>query len=323
VDQARATREQAKFQLSQAQSRVGWSGEGNFNPDQVPEVASSLAAYESAQASAKLAAADAQRYANLVKSGDVSQSSYEKFKTQLQTAEAASNSARKQYEAQKNAASQNYRAIGAAEAAVAAAESQLAQAEKGLEDTSVRAPFDGYITLRPVAVGQWVSNVNKVATLMRISALRLQLQVPEKYSSSVKAGMPVTARIAAYAERDFTGKVTSIVPSVDSSSRAFAVEARFDNPKGELRPGMFVNAQLMLQGTESAVFIPAKALIHDSTTDSDQVYSVADGTARLNVVLKGDSEKEQVRILSGLTGNETVIVDNQASLYDGIAVETR
>jgi multidrug efflux pump subunit AcrA (membrane-fusion protein) len=323
LEQARAGREQAKFQLSQAQSRVGWSGEGNFNPDQVPEVASSLAAYESAQASAKLAAADAQRYANLVKSGDVSQSSYERFKTQLQTAEAAANSARKQYEAQKNTASQNYRAIGAAEASLAAAESQLAQAEKALEDTTVRAPFDGYITARPITVGQWVSNLNKVATLMRISTVRLQLQVPEKYASSVQAGMPVTARIAAYADRDFTGKVSSIVPSVDSSSRTFAVEARFDNPKGDLRPGMFVNAQLMLQGNEPAVFVPAKAVVHDSTTDSDHVYSVANGTARLNVVLKGDSEKEQVRILSGLTGNETVIVDNQASLYDGIAVETR
>lgn len=155
LDQSRAGREQAKFILSQAQSRVGWSGDGSFNPDLVPEVASSLAAYESALASAKLAAADAQRYANLVKSGDVSQSSYEKYKTQQQTAEAAANSAQKQYEAQVNMARQNYRAIEAAQASLAAAESQLAQAEKGLEDTTIRAPFDGYITERPVSVGQW------------------------------------------------------------------------------------------------------------------------------------------------------------------------
>ncbi len=124
LEQARAGREQAKFLLNQAQSRVGWSGDGDFNPDLVPEVASSMAAYESALASAKLAAADAQRYANLVKSGDVSQSNYEKFKTQQQTAEAAANSARKQYEAQVNAARQNYRAIEAAQASLTAAESQ-------------------------------------------------------------------------------------------------------------------------------------------------------------------------------------------------------
>ncbi len=322
LDQARAGREQAKFILNQAQSRVGWSGDGSFNPDLVPEVASSLAAYESALASAKLAAADAQRYANLVKSGDVSQSNYEKFKTQQQTAEAAANSARKQYEAQVNTARQNYRAIEAAQASLAAAESQLAQAQKNLEDTTIRAPFDGYITDRPVSVGQWVGTNNKVATLVRISTVKLQLQVPEQRAAEVKAGMAVTARVAAYLNRDFTGKVNAVVPSVNSNSRAFMVEARFDNPKAELRPGMFANAKLMLQGTEQAVFVPSKSVFYDSTTDANHIYSVVNGVARLNVVLKGDTDGDQVRILNGLTGNETVVINNLAGLYDGASIAT-
>jgi RND family efflux transporter MFP subunit len=320
LDQARAGKEQAKFFLSQAQSRVGWNGSGDFNPDQVPEVAASLASYEAARASAKLAAADAQRYENLVKSGDVSQSSYEKYKTQQQTAEAAANSAWKQYEAQVNAARQNYRAIEAAQASLAAAESQLAQAEKNLADTTIRAPFDGYITDRPVSVGQWVGTNSKAATIVRISTVRLQLQVPEQRAAQVKVGMAVTARVAAYANRDFAGKVTAVVPSVDPSSRAFIVEARFENPKGELRPGMFANAKLMLPGTEQAVFVPADAVIYDSTTDANHVYSVANGVVHLNVVLKGDTDGDQIRILSGLTGKETVVVDNQASLYDGATI---
>ncbi len=323
LDQAQAGREQAKFILSQAQSRVGWSGDGNFNPDLVPEVASSLAAYESAQASARLAAADAQRYANLVKSGDVSQSNYEKFKTQQQTAEAAANSARKQYEAQVNTARQNYRAIEASQASLAAAESQLAQADKNLADTPIRAPFDGYITERPVSVGQWVGTNNKVATLVRISTVRLQLKIPEQRAAEVKTGMGVTARVAAYPNRDFTGKVHAVVPSVDQNSRAFMVEARFENPKAELRPGMFANSKLSLPGTEKAVFVPAKAVFYDGTTDANHVYSVVNGTARLNVVLKGDTEGDQIRILSGLTGDETVVTGNQGSLYDGAFIATR
>lgn len=322
LDQARAGREQAKFLLSQAQSRVGWNGEGRFDPNQVPEVASALAGYESARASAELAAADARRYANLVQSGDVSRSNYEKFKTQQQTAEAAADSARKQYEAQLNAARQNFRAIEAARASLAAAESQLAQAEKGLEDTIIRAPFDGFITSRPVSVGQWVGTNNSVATLMDISTVRLRLQVPEQRAAEVKTGMRVTARIAAYPIRDFSGIVHAIVPYVDSNSRTFTVEARFQNPETELRPGMFVNAKLMLSGSERAVFVPSEAVFYDSTTDANHVYSVIDGTARLNVVLKGDTDGNQVRILTGLKGNETVIIDNQEYLYDGIPVET-
>jgi RND family efflux transporter MFP subunit len=321
LDQARAGREQSKFMLSQAQSRVGWSGENSFNPDLVPEVASSLAAYESAQATAKLAAADAQRYAKLVKSGDVSQSNYEKFKTQQQTAEAGANSARRQYEAQLNNARQNYRGIEAAQASLAAAESQLAQAEKNLADTTIRAPFDGYITERPVSIGQWAATNNKIATLVRISTLRLQLKIPEQRAAEVKNGVAVTARVAAYPERDFIGKVHAVVPSVDQNSRAFMVEARFDNPKGELRPGMFANAKLMLPGTERGVFVPAKAVFYDNTTDANHVFSVVNGIARLNVILKGDTAGDLVRIQSGLTGNETVIVNNQADLYDGAPVD--
>jgi RND family efflux transporter MFP subunit len=323
VDQARAGLEQSRFVFRQAQSRVGVSGDAKFDAEAVPEVASAHAAYQSAMASAKLASADAKRYENLVKSGDISQSSYEKYQTQQETAEASANSARKQYEAQVNAAKQNFRAIEAAQASLAAAESQLAQAQKVLEDTSIRAPFDGFITDRPVSAGQWLGTNSKVATLVRISTVKLRLQIPEQQAARVKGGMSVTARVAAYRDRDFVGKVIAVVPSVDSNSRAFTAEARFDNPKAELQPGMFANAKLMLQNSERAVFVPSKAMFYDGTTDANHIYSVANGVARLNVVLKGDTDGEQVRVLSGLKGDETVVLNNQADLYDGAHVNIR
>lgn len=323
LDQARAGLEQSRFIVRQTQSRVGYSGTGTFNPEAVPEVASAHAAYQSALASAKLAAADARRYKNLVESGDVSQSAYEKFSTQQETAEAAANSARKQYEAQVNAAQQSYRAIEAAQASLAASESQYAQAQKGLEDTNIRAPFDGFITDRPVSVGQWLGTNSKVVTLVRISTVKLRLQVPEQQAAMVKKGMSVTARVAAYQNRDFTGKIIAVVPSVDSNSRAFIAEAGFDNPKAELHPGMFSNAKLMLQGSERAVFVPSKAVFYDNTTDANHIYSVVNGVAHLNVVLKGDTDGDQVRVLSGLEGNEMIVVDNLTSVYDGERIETR
>jgi RND family efflux transporter MFP subunit len=322
LDQARAGLEQAKFILRQAQSRVGLTGDAKFDPESVPEVASAHAAYQSAMASAKLASADARRYENLVKSGDVSQSTYEKYKTQQETAEASANSVRKQYEAQVNAAQQNFRAIEASQASLEASQSQLAQAQKVLDDTSIRAPFDGFITDRPISVAQWVGTNTKVATLVHISSVKLRLQIPEQQAAMVKDGMSVAARVAAYPTRDFTGKVIAVVPSVDSNSRAFAAEARFDNPKGELRPGMFANAKLMLQGSERAVFVPAKAVFYDSTTDANHIYSVANGIAHLNVVLKGDNDGDQARILSGLKGDETIVISHLADLYDGARIET-
>src|SRR5262245_44584400 len=102
LDQARAALEQATAMLNQSQWRIGHNGKGEFNPDDVPEVAAAKANYDSAVAQSKLAAADATRYANLVATGDVSRSTAEKVRTQQTTAEAQANAARKQYEAALN-----------------------------------------------------------------------------------------------------------------------------------------------------------------------------------------------------------------------------
>jgi multidrug resistance efflux pump len=105
LDQARAQLQEATAALRQVQSRIGWNS-GTSDPNQVPEVAAARANYQSAQAQAKVAAKDSQRYANLVATGDVSHSAFEKAHTQQETAEAQANAARQQYEATANTARQ-------------------------------------------------------------------------------------------------------------------------------------------------------------------------------------------------------------------------
>jgi len=323
LEQARAQLDQAEFAYRQAQSRLGLNGENKFEPDQVPEVVAARANYESAVASAKLAAADAKRYENLVNSGDVSRSAYEKARTQQETAEAQANAARQQYEGQLNSARWNYRGVEMSQATVEAFRSQLEQAKKGVEDTTVRAPFDGFITARPVAAGQYVATTNKVATIVRINSLKLQLQTPEQRAAAARLGLAVEARVSAYPDRVFTGRITAINPSVDPNSRVFVIEARFDNPKAELRPGMFAIGKVLLSGGESAIFVPRAAVTHDKTTDSYQVFTVNNGVVRLRVVVTGDTEGDSIRISSGLTGTETVATSNLSELFDGAPVEPR
>lgn len=320
LDQARATLEQARFALRQARSRVGLASSAKFDPESVPEVAAARSNWEAAASSAKLAAADAKRYENLVRSGDVSQSNWEKFNTQKETAEAAARAAHKRYEAEINSARQNYGGVEGADAAVTAAEAQVAQAEKGLADTFVRAPFDGYVTARPVAAGQWVGSNNNVATVVRISTMKLRLQVSEERAAQVKAGMLVTARVAAFPDRDFNGKITAVVPSVDSASRSFTAEARFENAAGDLRPGMFATGRVQLAGVEKAVFVPSNAVFYDQTTDAHHVYVLANNKAQLTVVLKGDPEGNRVRIVSGLNGTETLATGDLSAVYNGASV---
>ena len=323
VDQAKAQLNQATAAMRQAQSRIGYGGNGAFDPSQMPEVAAANAAYQSAKAQAKLAAADANRFAALVATGDVSRSNFEKVRTQQETADAQANAARQQYEAALNSARQAWGGVEGSHAAVEAARAQLAQAEKALADTTIRAPFDGFIADRPVAAGEHVGLANKLATIVKIGRMKLELQTPEQRASQAKTGMTVTARVAAWPDRVFTGKVTAVNPSINPASRIFLVEARFDNPKSELRPGMFSTARIQLPGGENAVFVPRTAVQRDKTTDSYQLFTIENGVARLKVVVPGEVEGDQIRIMSGLTGNETVATAKLAELYDGGPVEAR
>jgi multidrug efflux pump subunit AcrA (membrane-fusion protein) len=317
--QMKAQFAEATGAVRQAQERIGLDS-GSFDANLVPEVAAAKANYQASQAQSRLAAADAKRYANLIATGDVSQSVYEQKKTQADTAAAQADQARQQYEGTVNSAKLNYHALGSSQASLDAMRAQVSQAEKALADTTIRAPFDGYVSARPVAVGEFVATSTKVATVVRIDVLKLQMQVPEKSAAGLKPDMPVAARVAAYPERDFIGKTSAVNPSVNPDSRAFVLEARFANDDITLRPGMFATARVVLPGIETAVYVPKESVVRDRTTDSNQVFVIDGNKAHLRVVTVGDSDAGQVRVLSGVSAGETVALNKQYELFDGATV---
>jgi multidrug efflux pump subunit AcrA (membrane-fusion protein) len=317
LDQARAAQQQAEASVRQAQSKIGLGQNQKFDPSTVPEVLSAKAAYESAVAQQKLAQADSKRYENLVNSGDVSRSAYDKAHTQVETADAQVNATRQQYEAALNAARQNYQGVATQEAGQLGTRAQLAMAEKTLADTEVRAPFAGYVSARAVTPGEYVSTSSKIATILRVTPIKLELQVPELYAQQMTKGLSVEANVTGYAGRLFDGKITAINPAVDPNSRTFVVEATFANGDVALRPGMFATARIVLPGSTQGIFIPANSLITDATTNSSQVFLVRDGKARLAVVQVGDRDGDQVRILTGIPADAVVATDHLQDLYDG------
>ncbi len=317
LEQARAAQQQAEASVRQAQSKIGLAQGQTFDPGTVPEVLAAKAAYESALAQQKLAAADAKRYENLVNSGDVSRSAYDKAKTQVDTADAQVNATRQQYEATLNAARQNYQGVATQEASQLGTRAQLALAEKVLADTQIRAPFAGYVSARPATPGEYVSTSSKIATILRVTPIKLELQVPELYAPQMKRGLNVQASVTGYAGRMFPGSVTAVNPAVDPNSRTFVVEVTFPNSDVALRPGMFATARIVLAGSTQGIFVPSKALITDATTNSSQVFMIRDGKARLAVVQVGERDGDLVRILSGIPADAVVALDHLQDLYDG------
>ena len=318
---AEASEQQAEASLRQAESRIGLTQGGKFDANNVPEVLSAKASYDSAMAEAKMSEADAKRYEALIKSGDVSQSAYDKARTQADTAKQQANSSRQLFEASLNSARQNFQGVINAQASLSYARAQTAIARKAVEDTIIKAPFAGYISSRPVAAGQYVALTAKIATLVRVTPLKLDLQVQESNAPQLKLNSDVEASVPGYPGRTFHGSVTAINPTVDSNSRTVLVEAKFANQDLALKPGMFATARILLNGSSVGIFLPRTCVLTDPSTNSSQVFFVRDGKARVAVVQLGAVDGDMIQILSGISADFVVASNHLQDLYDGEQVD--
>lgn len=317
---AQARVKQAVAGVRQAEARLGLEPNGRFNASIIPEVRSAAADYEQALAELRQAEANEKRYRDLVETGDVSMIAYETFRTTRDTARARANAARQALEAQVNLARQNNQAIKSAQANVEAAQTEVGTAQQALTDTVVRAPFSGFISARPVAVGEYVSSASIIATILRSNPIKIQIQVAEADVPSVSLGRGVSVQVDAYKDRNFAGVVTAINPAIDQTSRSAVVEASIDNPDNALRSGMFGTARIIKEGGGTGVFVPKSAVYNDQATQSYRAFVIVDGVAKLRVLQLGPEEGDSYQILDGLNADETVATSNLAELYEGAKV---
>jgi len=320
LEQAEANERQAAAAVRQAQEKLGLGPSGAFNPNNVPEVRAARQNYEAAEAQAKLAETNAQRYARLVETGDVARAVFDQARTQAETARAQANAARQQMEVTMNVARQNFVGISQAQAQVDAARTQVQLSRKAVADTAIKAPFSGYISDRPIAVGEYVTPASKIATLLRTNPIKLQLQLPELDAGRVRPGMTVTATVSAFPGKEFTGQVTMLNPAIDTASRTITVEAEMSNPGNALRPNMFATGRIMQPGGGQGVFIPREAIVNDASTGSARAYVLEGDKARLRVLQVGEESAGLVRVVSGIAAGEVVATSNLDQLFDGAQV---
>lgn len=319
---AQAAVKQAVAGVRQAEARLGLEPNGSFNASSIPEVQSANANYQQTLAELRQAEANEKRYRELVETGDVPMMTYEQYRTQRDTARARVAAAKQQLEATVNTARQSNQAIRSAEAAVEAARTQVATAEQGLTDTIIRAPFSGFISARPVAVGEFVNTATVIATILRTNPITAELQISETDVPGVAVGRGVSIQVDAYPDRSFAGTVRAINPAVEAASRSAIVEASIDNGDNALRTGMFVSGKILKEGGSTGVFVPKSAVHNDQATQSYRAFVIVDGVAKLRVLQLGTEEGGFYQILSGLNPDEIVATSNLEQLYEGARVAT-
>ncbi len=182
--------------------------------------------------------------------------------------------------------------------------------------TELRAPFDGVIGLRQVSVGTYASPSIIVATLTKISPLKIEFAVPERYASEILKG----TNLEFYVEgklQTFKAQVYATESKIDPVTHSLPIRALYPNTNGALLPGRF--ASIKLQKEEIArLTIPSEAIVPEM--GKDKVFLYKSGKAQPVEVQKGLRTADRVQIVQGLQEGDTVIISGTLQLRTDLPV---
>ena len=207
-----------------------------------------------------------------------------------------------------------------AEISVDAAGVRQRLASKTLRDMVVTAPFDGVVAERFVNPGEYVRPDARVATLVELDPLRLELAVPEDVIARFGAGAEVRFKVAAFPNDTFVGRVRFVGAAVRRATRDLVIEAVVPNPGEHLRPGMFATAEVVL-GEAVLPVVPLAAIKSDERAGKDRVFVIEKGQIEERLVQVGPALDGAVAIRDGVRAGERIVLDPSEGLHDGLRVE--
>ena len=204
------------------------------------------------------------------------------------------------------------------QAARDAAQAQVDRARQRLDDRVVRAPFAGTPSIQRVDIGAQVSSDTVLTRLDDLSALLVEVLVPEEFFAIVKPGLEAAATNAAWPGRSFDARLSEIDTYIDPVSRAFRIRARIANADGALTSGMFMRLALQLS-SDGVVMIPEEAVVIEE--GSPYLFVVKDGKAERRNVKTGGRQPGWVQITEGISAGDEVISSGASKVRAGGAVK--
>jgi membrane fusion protein (multidrug efflux system) len=213
--------------------------------------------------------------------------------------------------------SQYDRSLADLESAIA----QSAQTDAQLDDKRIVAPFDGTIGIFKVKVGDYIEPGTPIANLQDLRELEIDFSVPDRYYSSLRPGLKIAVRIAAFPDSTFEATLSALDSTADSETRNLMLRATLQDSDGIL-PGMFARLIVDLDQPTRVVTVPETAVSYSLHGDIIYVLSQGKGqtTVQPRVVKTGETRDGQTAILEGLLGSEWVATAGQNKLYRGARV---
>ncbi len=294
--------ERAQSALRQTEAQLGMSGEGSepLSDDQIAAIRTALANLDDAKT-------QNQRAEQLAARGLLAGAEVEATRTKLKVAEAAYESAVETVRSLK-ASLQDRRAA-------------YDLAQKKLNDATIRAPIAGAVADRLVQPGEFIKEDTPVITLVQMDPLKVITAAQEKFAGVIQPGMPIQFSVESYPNDMFRGRIVSVSPAVDQSTRTFAVEAELPNPDHRLKPGFFAKGAILTHVDSAVIAAPEDAI--STLAGVSTVFIVDNGTIRPQNVTTGARKGTLIEIVDGLHGNETLATSNLNQLSAGVTVTAR
>jgi len=209
-----------------------------------------------------------------------------------------------------------------------ATEAQVGEIRATIERKTIRAPFSGILGIRQVNLGQYLAAGQAIVPLQSLNPIYVNFGVPQQTSAQVRGGRTLRVTSDDLPGAEFTGRVTAVDSVINEATRNIQVQATLSNPNGKLRPGMFVQVQLVLGASRQAIAVPASAINYAPYGDS--VFVVTNLTdpkgktyrgVRQQFVKVEGSRGDQVAVVSGVNAGDEVVTSGVFKLRNGAAVQ--
>jgi membrane fusion protein (multidrug efflux system) len=202
-------------------------------------------------------------------------------------------------------------------AAAERARADAAQARAAIGDRMIRAPFSGRTGLRAISAGAVVQAGTPLVTISDLSRIKLDFTVPETQLAALEAGQEIEASAAAFPGETFRGRIATIDPVIDPSSRAVMVRAILPNPGTRLKPGMLLSVRIR-RGDRLADAVPELAAIGNGEERS--VFVLGPGNVARSVAVTTGLRDGGLIEVNGLPRGARVITEGILKVTDGMAV---
>lgn len=312
TDELQAQMAQAQAALAAAQANLS-ANESGVLPQQVEQV---RASFEQAKANYNNAKADYGRMKALYEADAIAKQAFDAMTLKYDVARTQYETAKEQLRLTQGRVPRNVETL---RAQVAQAEAAVQLIQTNIDNSVIKAPISGEVSMRMVEPGEMASAGYPLASIVNIDNVKVVIDVSEEEINQIEDGQEAEFDVDALENEEPLIGIVSIVPPASNPTRLFQVKIDIENPEHKLKPGMFADVDIVTGTRKNVVVAPKDSILIKK--HGNIAYVVKDGKAEERIVKLGVSNGENVEITKGLKEGEQLVVKGQNLLKEGTPVK--